>query len=64
MMQECCMERTLLGLLVCPICRGNLVYSEKKQVLICMQDKLAFPVKNNIPIMVVDHALPMTEEET
>ena len=54
----------LLEILVCPICKGPLVYKKDAQELICKADRLAFPIKDDIPVMLEDEArkLPSTEE--
>lgn len=50
------LKRELLEILVCPKCRGNLKYDEDKQELICIRCKLAYQVKDDIPIMLIDEA--------
>ncbi len=50
------MDARLLDILVCPICKGTLVYDKKAQELICNPDKLAFPVRDGIPVMWADQA--------
>lgn len=50
------METRLLDVLVCPICKGPLVYDKTAQELICKADRLAFPIRDGIPIMWVDQA--------
>jgi uncharacterized protein YbaR (Trm112 family) len=54
----------LLEILVCPICKGKLVYRKEAAELICKVDRLAFPVKDGIPVMLEDDArkLPPQEE--
>jgi uncharacterized protein len=42
--------------LACPLCKGNLRYNKKAQELICNFDRLAFPIKSNIPVMLVSEA--------
>jgi len=56
----------LLEILVCPICKGKLVYRKDAAELICKVDRLAFPVKDGIPVMLEDDArkLPPEEEVT
>jgi uncharacterized protein YbaR (Trm112 family) len=49
-------DRKLLEVLVCPLCKGSLIYNESKQELICKQSKLAYLVKDGIPIMLPDEA--------
>ena len=46
----------LLDILVCPLTKAPLVYDKEKQELISVSAKLAYPVKNGIPIMLVDAA--------
>ena len=49
----------LLEILVCPKCKGKLEYREQDAVLICHTDKLSFPVRDGIPIMLIDEAAPV-----
>jgi uncharacterized protein YbaR (Trm112 family) len=49
-------DAQLLDILVCPICKGPLEYEKKAQELICRSDKLAFPIRDGIPIMWADEA--------
>ena len=46
----------LLKILVCPLCKGDLEYDAKKQELLCHKSKLAYQIKDGIPIMLVDEA--------
>lgn len=48
------MDKKLLDILVCPLCRGKLIY--KNQELICKFDRLAFPVRDDIPVMLENEA--------
>lgn len=50
------MDARLLDILVCPICKGSLEYDKNAQELICNRDKLAFPIRDGIPIMWADQA--------
>ena len=50
------MDARLLDILVCPICKGPLVYDKKAQELLCNPDKLAYPIRDGIPIMWADEA--------
>ncbi len=58
------MDKTLLDILVCPLCKGKLVYDKKAQELICKVDRLAYPVRDGIPVMLEEEArqLPADEE--
>jgi len=45
------MDSKLLDILVCPLCKGPLVYKKNEQELICKADRLAFPIRDDIPVM-------------
>ena len=45
------MKKALLQILVCPLCKGELHYNRKTAELECRQDRLAFPVRNGVPIL-------------
>lgn len=57
------MDKKLLEFLACPICKGRLEYRKQAQELICRFDKLAFPVRDGIPVMLEDEARELTAEE-
>ena len=57
------MDARLLDILVCPICKANLEYRKAELELVCRPCKLAFPIRDDIPIMLEDQARPLTEEE-
>jgi uncharacterized protein YbaR (Trm112 family) len=46
----------LLEILVCPICKGKLFYNKTNNELICQPDRLAYPIKEDIPIMLESEA--------
>lgn len=50
------MNSRLLDILVCPVCKGALKHDKKAQELICAVDKLAYPIRDGIPIMWVEEA--------
>ncbi|MBC7499665.1 MAG: Trm112 family protein [Herminiimonas sp.] len=50
------MDTRLLDILVCPICKGPLEHDKKAQELICKPDKLAYAIRDGIPIMWADEA--------
>ncbi len=50
------LDRKLLDILVCPVCKGKLVYRRAAGELICKVDRLAYPIRNNIPVMLEDEA--------
>ena len=57
------MDKKLLEILVCPICKGPLVYQKSDKELICKPDRLAFPIRNDIPVMLEDEARPLAADE-
>ena len=57
------MDGKLLEILVCPICKGKLIYRKQDQELICKGDRLAFPIRDDIPVMLEDEARKIPLEE-
>ncbi len=55
------MDKKLLELLVCPLCKGELLL--KQNELICRFDRLAYPIRDGIPVMLENEARPVTLEE-
>jgi uncharacterized protein YbaR (Trm112 family) len=51
----------LLELLVCPLTKGRLDYDAERQELISRQAKLAYPIRDGIPIMLPEEARPLTD---
>ena len=57
------MDKKLLDILVCPACKGPLIYDKNKSELICKADRLAYPIRDDIPVMLEDEARQVVEEE-
>ena len=57
------MDARLLDILVCPVCKANLEYRKADLELVCKPCKLAFPVRDDIPIMLEDQARRIAGEE-
>ncbi len=57
------MEPKLLDILVCPITKGPLVYDRDKQELISRSARLAYPIRDGIPVMLEEDARKLTEAE-
>ena len=57
------MDPRLLDILVCPVCKANLEYRKADLELLCKPCKLAFPVRDDIPIMLEDQARRISGEE-
>ena len=53
----------LLEILVCPLCKGPLVYRKAQDELVCKADRLAYPVKDGIPVMLEDDARKLDPSE-
>jgi uncharacterized protein YbaR (Trm112 family) len=56
-------DKKLLDILVCPICKGPLRYDKVKAELVCKADRLAYPIRDDIPVMLEDEARPLQETE-
>ena len=57
------MDKALLEILACPLCKGPLVYKEDAQELWCRAEKLAYKIKDDIPIMLADEARKLSLDE-
>lgn len=57
------MDKYLLEILVCPLCKGPLHYDNKAEELICRGDRLAYPVRDGIPVMLEEEARELDPEE-
>jgi len=58
------MDKKLLDILVCPLCKGTLLLKDKE--LICRFDRLAYPIRDGIPVMLENEArlIPLEEKDT
>ncbi len=57
------MDKRLLDLLVCPVTKGPLIYDKARGELISRTARLAYPIRDEIPIMLEEEARELTEEE-
>jgi uncharacterized protein YbaR (Trm112 family) len=57
------MDKKLLEILVCPICKGPLVYKKEANEFICKVDRLAYPIRDDIPVMLEDEARELAADE-
>lgn len=57
------MDTRLLELLVCPVTKGPLAFDREKQELISRSARLAYPVRDGIPVLLENEARPLTDEE-
>jgi len=57
------MESRLLEILVCPLCKGPLRHERDKKELICKADRLAFPIRDGIPVMLENEARELPPDD-
>jgi uncharacterized protein YbaR (Trm112 family) len=57
------MDPKLLEILVCPVTKGSLVYDKERQELVSKSARLAYPIRDGIPVMLEDEARKLTPEE-
>ncbi|EIC23022.1 hypothetical protein Thi970DRAFT_00671 [Thiorhodovibrio frisius] len=56
-------DKRLLEILVCPVTKGPLVFDKDKSELISISGRLAYPIRNDIPVMLEDEARQLSEDE-
>jgi uncharacterized protein YbaR (Trm112 family) len=56
-------DKKLLDILVCPVTKGPLIYNRDKQELISRSARLAYPIRDGIPVMLKEEARRISEEE-
>ena len=57
------MDHLLLEIHVCPVCKGPLDYRKAQSELVCKAGRLAFAIKDDIPVMLEEEARPLSAEE-
>jgi uncharacterized protein len=57
------MDQRLLDILVCPVTKAPLTWDADKHELLCKASRLAYPVRDGIPVMLEEEARPLTDEE-
>lgn len=57
------MDKKLLDILVCPVTKGPLIYDKKNQELISLSARLAYPIRDDIPVMLEEEARELTADE-
>ncbi|MEX0963799.1 MAG: Trm112 family protein [Pseudohongiellaceae bacterium] len=58
------LDQKLLSILACPVCKGELHYDQLAKELICLPDALAFPVRDDVPVMLSNQARELSLDET
>jgi uncharacterized protein YbaR (Trm112 family) len=56
-------SKELLEILACPKCKGDLVLTEQQDGLICNACRLLYPIRDDIPIMLIDEATPLDSKK-
>ena len=57
------MDKKLLDILACPVTKGSLIYDEEKNELISTSARLAYPIRDDIPVMLEEEARHLSQEE-
>lgn len=57
------LDKKLLAILACPLCKSSLHYDQQKQELVCYPDSLAYPIRDGVPVMLDTEARQLTPEE-
>ncbi len=57
------MDKKLLDILVCPVCKGPLVYKKEAQELVCKGCRLGYPIQDDIPVMLETEARQLDADE-
>ena len=57
------MDTRLLEILACPICKGPVVHRRDAHVLVCRADRLAFPIRDGIPVMIEEEARQLAADD-
>ncbi|WP_396586305.1 Trm112 family protein [Bermanella sp. R86510] len=57
------MDKKLIALMVCPLCKGSLKFDKEQHELVCKFDGLAYPIKDGIPDMLIESARKLSVDE-
>lgn len=57
------LDKKLLDILVCPVCKGPLHWDKSRQELVCKADRVAYPVRDGIPVMLREEARELAADE-
>ena len=57
------LDKKLLDILVCPVCKGPLHWDKNRQELVCKADRVAYPVRDGIPVMLREEARELAADE-
>ena len=57
------MDTKLLDIIACPVCKGPVQYRRGEQVLVCRMDRLAYPIRDSVPVMLEEEARQLTADD-
>ncbi len=57
------MDTRLLEILACPVCKGPLQYRRDQSVLVCRVDRLAYPIRDDVPVMLEEEARQLAADD-
>ncbi|EKD55277.1 MAG: hypothetical protein ACD_60C00018G0002 [uncultured bacterium] len=57
------MDKNLLEIIACPVCKGELLFDQANQELICKFDRIAYPVMDDIPVLLEERARRLGSDE-
>jgi uncharacterized protein YbaR (Trm112 family) len=57
------MDARLLEILACPVCKGPLKHHREARVLVCRMDRLAYPIRDDIPVMLEEEARQLAADD-
>ena len=57
------MDKKLLEILVCPVSKGPLILDKERQELLCKESRLAYPIRDGVPVMLESEARRLTDDE-
>ncbi|MDQ6959812.1 MAG: Trm112 family protein [Mariprofundaceae bacterium] len=55
------LDKELMEILVCPKCKGKVEYNDARDGLVCRACKLEYPIRDDIPVMLIDEAKPLSD---
>jgi uncharacterized protein len=57
------MDARLIEILACPVCKGPLKYQRDAQLLVCRMDRLAYPIRDDVPVMLEEEARQLPADD-
>jgi uncharacterized protein len=57
------MDAGLLDILACPVCKGTLLFKREAQLLVCRLDRLAYPIRDAVPVMLEEEARQLAADD-